>query len=135
MLLTMPGETSLNALLRGLSPTLNPGEYVFCTVGEEQVLQGLRPLGSFQEREGLTVILERSQADRLQLSYAYVAAWITISIHSALEAVGLTAALSTALAQAGISCNVVAGFYHDHLFVGAAEGPRALQVLRELAAR
>jgi uncharacterized protein len=131
----MHGETSLNALLRGLSPTLNPGEYVFCTVGDEHVLQGLRPLGLFQEREGLTVILERSQADRLQLPYSYVAAWITISIHSALEAVGLTAALSTALAQAGISCNVVAGFYHDHLFVGAAEGPRALQVLRELAAR
>ncbi|SET02362.1 ACT domain-containing protein [Stigmatella erecta] len=131
----MPGESSLSALLRGLSPTLNPGEYVFCTVSDEHVLQGTRPLGSFQEREGLTVILERPQADRLQLPYTYVAAWITISIHSALEAVGLTAALSTALAQAGISCNVVAGFYHDHLFVSAAEGPRALQVLRGLAAR
>ncbi|SEM16976.1 hypothetical protein SAMN05444354_112170 [Stigmatella aurantiaca] len=131
----MLGETSLNALLRGLSPTLNPGEYVFCTVSDERVLQGTRPLGSFQEREGLTVILERPQADRLQLPYTYVAAWITISIHSALEAVGLTAALSTALAQAGISCNVVAGFYHDHLFVSAADGSRALQVLRELAAQ
>lgn len=135
MVTTMPGEISLSALLRGLSPTLNPGEYVFCTVNDEQVLQGTRPLGSFQEREGLTVILERSQADRLQLPYTYVAAWLTISIHSALEAVGLTAALSTALAQAGISCNVVAGFYHDHLFVGAVDGPRALHVLRQLAAQ
>ncbi|MDC0707252.1 ACT domain-containing protein [Stigmatella sp. ncwal1] len=131
----MTGETSLHALLRNLSPELNPGQYVFCTVPDAQALQGAQPLGSFREREGLTVILERQQADRLRLPYSYVAAWITLTVHSALEAVGLTEAFAGALAKAGISCNVMAGFYHDHLFVRDADGPRALQVLSGLAAQ
>jgi hypothetical protein len=67
-------------------------------------------------------------------SFDYVAAWITLNVHSALEAVGLTAAFATALGQAGISCNVIAGYYHDHLFVGQADAERAMHVLRDLAA-
>jgi hypothetical protein len=76
----------------------------------------------------------RSRAEQAGLSFDYVAAWITLNVHSALEAVGLTAAFATALGQAGISCNVIAGYYHDHLFVGQADAERAMQVLRDLAA-
>jgi hypothetical protein len=130
----MAGETSLATLLRSMSPQLNVGEYVFCTLCDGQLPAGLDIIGSFREQEGLTVILERSHAEQAGFRFDYVAAWITLNVHSALEAVGLTAAFATALGQAGISCNVIAGYYHDHLFVGQADAERAMQVLRNLAA-
>jgi len=131
----MAGETSLGALLRSMSPELNEGDYVFCTLSDASLLKGSEVLGSFREREGLTVIIERQQAETLGLAFDYVAAWITLTVHSALEAVGLTAAFASALGQAGISCNVIAGFYHDHLFVGKDDAQKALSVLRQLAAQ
>lgn len=130
----MAGETSLTTLLRSMSPQLNDGEYVFCTLPDGKLPAGLEIVGSVREQEGLTVIVERSHAVKAGLNFEYVAAWITLNVHSALEAVGLTAAFATALGQAGISCNVIAGYYHDHLFVGQADAERALQVLRDLAA-
>ena len=129
----MAGETSLATLLRSMSPQLNAGEYVFCTLRDGKLPAGLEIVGSFREQEGLTVILERSHAEKAGFSFDYVAAWITLNVHSALEAVGLTAAFATALGKAGISCNVIAGYYHDHLFVGQADAERALRVLRDLA--
>ncbi len=131
----MAGETSLSTLLRSMSPQLNAGEYVFCTLRDGQFPSGLEVVGSFREQEGLTVILERSHAERVGFSFDYVAAWITLNVHSALEAVGLTAAFATALGKAGISCNVIAGYYHDHLFVGQADADRAMQVLSDLATK
>ncbi len=129
----MAGETSLTTLIRSMTPTLNEGAYVFCSLTDATQLQGEQPLGSFQEREGLTVILPHQQAEHLQLEIDYVAAWLTLEVHSALAAVGLTAAVAGALANAGISCNVIAGYYHDHLFVTHTDGPRALAVLQQLA--
>ena len=130
----MAGETSLATLLRSMSPQLNAGEYVFCTWADGKLPADVEIICSFREQEGLTVILERSYAEQAGLSFDYVAAWITLNVHSALEAVGLTAAFATALGKAGISCNVIAGYYHDHLFVGQTDAERALHVLRELAA-
>ena len=130
----MVGETSLATLLRSMSPQLNDGDYVFCSIAERSLLRDCEVLGSFREREGLTVILQRHEAERLGLSFDYVAAWITLNVHSALDAVGLTAAFASALGKAGISCNVIAGYYHDHLFVGQADAGRAMQVLQRLAA-
>lgn len=130
----MAGETSLTTLLRSMSPQLNAGDYVFCTLRDGLLPSGVDIIGSFREQEGLTVILERSQAEQAGFNFDYVAAWITLNVHSALEAVGLTAAFATALGKAGISCNVIAGYYHDHLFVGQADAERAMQVLRDLAA-
>ncbi|MGE8359853.1 ACT domain-containing protein [Pseudomonas sp.] len=129
----MAGETSLSTLLRSMNPVLNDGAYVFCHIADRQVLQDLEPLGSFHEREGLTVILPHADAERLGLTVDYVAAWLTLEVHSALSAVGLTAAVAGALAAVGISCNVVAAYYHDHLFVAQADGARALDALRQLA--
>ncbi|MDH4561957.1 ACT domain-containing protein [Pseudomonas sp. BN411] len=130
----MAGETALSTLIRNMSPQLNPGQFVFCTLDDAARLQGSVPLGSFREQEGLTVILERDEADRLNLSYDYTAAWITLQVHSSLSAVGLTAAFAAALAQAGVSCNVVAGYFHDHLFVASEDAERAVSTLRALAA-
>ena len=106
---------------------------MFCTLADPSALQGRQPIGSFREQEGLSVIIERDTARALGLEYSYVAAWITLTIHSSLEAVGLTAAFATALAEAGISCNVVAGYYHDHLFVALEDAEKAMQVLHDLA--
>lgn len=129
----MAGETSLGKLLGSLSPQLNPGHYVFCSVAPDSPLDTQSIIGSFREAEGLTLILAQEDADRLGLNYDYLAAWISLSVHSALAAVGLTAAFAGALAGANISCNVVAGYYHDHLFVAAADADRAMAVLRQLA--
>ncbi|MGU9854765.1 ACT domain-containing protein [Pseudomonas sp. LF245] len=129
----MAGETALATLLRSMSPHLNDGDYVFCTLPDQHIPAGCEVIGSFREQEGLTLIVERQHAEQAGLAFDYVAAWITLNVHSALEAVGLTAAFASALGQAGISCNVIAGYYHDHLFVGRADAERAMQVLRQLA--
>ncbi|MBA2929401.1 ACT domain-containing protein [Pseudomonas sp. CCUG 57209] len=129
----MAGETALATLLRSMSPHLNDGDYVFCTLPDHNIPAGCEVIGSFREQEGLTLILERQQAEHAGLAFDYVAAWITLNVHSALEAVGLTAAFASALGKAGIICNVIAGYYHDHLFVGRADAERAMHVLRQLA--
>jgi hypothetical protein len=131
--LPMAGETALATLLRSMSPQLNAGDYVFCTLADNR-LPACEVIGSFREQEGLTVIVERQQAEQAGLAFEYVAAWITLNVHSALEAVGLTAAFASALGRAGISCNVVAGYYHDHLFVGRSDAQQAMDVLQQLAA-
>ncbi|TCN29887.1 hypothetical protein EV184_109194 [Sinorhizobium americanum] len=107
----MGGETDLRRLLAGMQPVLRETEYVYCAVeGDAGSWLSLEPIGTFREAEGLTLILERSKADAAGLSYGPVLRLITLSVHSALEAVGLTAAVSAALTRAGISANVVAAF-------------------------
>lgn len=129
----MSGEKSITALLRGMSPSLNEGDYVFCTVADTAMLRDAPVLGTFREKEGVTAIIDRATADELGLEYSFVAAWITLTIHSALDAVGLTAAFATALGNAGISCNVIAAFYHDHIFVSKEDALNAMEVLEALS--
>lgn len=129
----MPGEKDLVQLLKNMQPCLNEGEYVFCTVADLNSIPADQIISFFKETEGFTVILTRALADQWRLDYSFVAAWITLTVHSALDAVGLTAAFSNALAAAGISCNVVAAFYHDHIFVDKNDAERAMEVLRALS--
>ena len=129
----MPGETNLQKLLAALNPELNPGEFVFCLVESLEKAFSLEPLCSFQEKEGITVILPRAKADEMGFSNSLVCAWITLTVHSSLEGVGLTAAVSRALADAGISCNLVAAFHHDHLFVPLKDADRAMKALRTMS--
>jgi hypothetical protein len=128
----MPGETNLNKLLKSMTPSLNKGDYVFCTVTNIESVAENQMLSFFREAEGITVIIEKTVADSLNLPYTYVAAWITLTVHSSLDAVGLTAAFSTALSNAGISCNVVAAYCHDHIFVAKNDAPKAMRVLEQL---
>jgi len=128
----MPGEIDLGKLLQGMKPELNEGEYVFCTVDSIQHAAMLNPVCLFQEREAVTVILPKHQADDSALPYSVICAWITLTVHSSLEAVGLTAAVSQALTDANISCNVVAAYYHDHIFVPVRDAKQAIAVLLEL---
>lgn len=129
-----PAVRELGQMLAQLRPELRPGGYVFVTV-PTTAPEGLSPVMTFTEDEGLTVVTTQAAADRAGLTYDVVLAWLTLRVHSSLEGVGLTAAVSGALAQAGISCNMVAAAYHDHLFVPADRAEEALAVLRQLAAR
>jgi uncharacterized protein len=130
----MAGETDLRNLLRGMRPRLNPGAYVFTTVPATTPPMGLSPIVTVSEGEGLTLVLRQDEAHGAGLAYDFVAGWITLLVHSALEAVGLTAAVAAELAREGISCNVVAGFYHDHLFVPYDRVADAVNALNRLAA-
>ena len=126
------GITNLAMLIRDMEPVLNEGEYVFVTVSDPTIIARNVPICEFKEKEGTTLILSKADALRFGLTFDYVASWITLNVHSSLEAVGLTAAFSTALAENGISCNVVAGYYHDHIFVDQSQGEKALSALKGL---
>jgi uncharacterized protein len=130
----MSGETDISKLIKGMTPKLNDGVYVFVTIKDVDQISRKDTICEFKEREGTTVILEKTKADELQLDYEFVASWITLMIHSSLEAVGLTALFSTALAKQGISCNVIAAYYHDHIFVNAKDTEKAMNVLIKLTA-
>ncbi|WP_137991310.1 ACT domain-containing protein [Streptomyces vilmorinianum] len=130
----MSAERDLTRLVAGMRPELHPGRYVFATV-DGPAPAGLAPVATVAESEGLTLVVRQEEADAASLAYDYVAGWITLRVHSALDAVGLTAAVARELAEAGLSCNVVAGFHHDHLFVEHARADEALAVLNGLAER
>ena len=129
----MPGETNLQQLLATLQPKLQPGDYVFCTVSSLEGIPAENMIGSFKEEEGITIIIKKELAEALQFPYSFVTAWITLTVHSSLEATGLTAAFAAALTKENISCNVVAAFYHDHIFVNEQDAAKAMDVLGRLA--
>lgn len=130
----MTGETNLTQLLKSMNPVLHQGEYVFCTFPDFPASIALDEIICLvREDEGISIVLKRLTADRLALDYSFVAAWITLTVNSSLNAVGLTAIFSAALANERISCNVVAGYYHDHIFVPVADADKALDILSRLA--
>jgi len=128
----MSGELNLATLLKNMKPVLNSGEYVFCTLSNNEKIDLSKVLGSFKEKEGITLILTKEYADLMELPYISIMSWISLEIHSSLEAVGLTAAFSKVLADANISCNVVAGYYHDHIFVLNQDAQRAIDLLKSI---
>ncbi|WP_029061839.1 ACT domain-containing protein [Labrenzia sp. DG1229] len=131
----MTGETDLKILISHMRPMLDPEPYVFCTFANRtfEDLAEYAPIGLFAETEGTTAILPVERARELGLADAEWFRRITLTVHSSLEAVGLTAAVAGALAQEGISANVVAAFFHDHVFVPAERADEALQALRNIA--
>jgi hypothetical protein len=125
----MSGEMNLRNLIKEMKPVLNTGEYVFISLSNIDAISRSETIFEFKEKEGTTIVLEKSKADELHLSYQFIASWITLKIHSSLEAVGLTAAFSSELAKHNISSNVVAGYYHDHIFVDKKDGEETIKVL------
>lgn len=118
-------------MLCSLDCTVRDEKYVYALVKKQQ-LADLPFAAVIEEAEGWTVILSQREADKAGLKYDFVAAWITLTIHSSLQAIGLTAVFSSALGDAGISCNVLAGMYHDHILVPYPRKDEALAVLRAL---
>lgn len=130
----MFGETNLSKLLSSMKPVLIPDEYVFCSVkGEYHNYTELSPLASFYEAEGLTLLITKDNAIKYELPFESIFKGITLTIHSSLDAVGLTAAVSTKLAEKGISANVIAAYYHDHIFVQSEKAELAIEALSEFS--
>ncbi|RYU68704.1 ACT domain-containing protein [Aliivibrio finisterrensis] len=131
----MSGITDLDELLRSMSPKLIESEFVFCTVsGVLTDYVELNPVATFIESEGLTLVLEKSVAEKAGLSFDGTYSQIILTVHSSLEAVGLTAAVASKLASKGISANVIAAYYHDHVFVQTSKAEAAVSALEELSA-
>lgn len=132
----MSGETNLTKLLSSMSPRLLDDEYAFCTVKQAEYgdCKELLPIATFKEAEGLTLVVTKDHADQAELDYESVFRCITLSVHSSLEAVGLTAAVSAKLAEKGISANVIAAYYHDHIFVQSDKARLAMDALADFSA-
>lgn len=124
--------SDLSTLLRTLEPVLNPGVFVFASVKDGHALDPAVIVASIREPEGLSVITSETDAEIGGLNPLFKCAWITLTVNSALDAVGLTAAFASALGRAGISCNVVAGAYHDHIFVPLESAQKAMHELHQL---
>jgi hypothetical protein len=131
----MTGETNLEKLINTMSPILNDGEYVFHSSPDTGYgdYPELRPIISVQESEGLTLVIPKESADVNAIAYDSVFRMITLEVHSSLDAVGLTAAFAKTLTEYGISANVVAGFFHDHIFVQLQDADKAMTALAELS--
>lgn len=125
-------QRNLKSLLKKLSPKLYPQSYVFSIV--KTLPSGISPIATFQEDEGLSLVLMKEQADALDLPYEGVFSRITLQVHSSLEAVGLTGLVASELAKNRISANFIAAINHDHVFVPEKLKGEALNVLLSLAA-
>ena len=137
------GIKELDLILSTLSPQLD-AEEVFIFHTDPNALYGdhsnLHPVVTCQERGGVTFVFPLSaltdcREDSVEIDLAAQPRMkrITLGVHSSLEAVGLTAAVSSLLAKHEISANMVAGYHHDHLFVPANDAERAVELLIQLA--
>lgn len=130
----MAAERDLAALLRHMNPELRPGIFVFCTIApNERIPTALDPLLMFREQEGTTLVILREEAEAAGLRYAFTSRLITMTVHSALDAVGFLAAITARLAETGISVNAVSAYHHDHLFVPADKADDAMAALRTMS--
>lgn len=117
-------------MISGMDPILDATVYHFC-VGPDHLLP--KAIASFKEAEGLSLILPEDVAEQHGMLSDLPLKRITLNVYSALDGVGLTAAVATVLAQEGIACNMVAGAHHDHAFVPANQADDAVSLLLSLA--
>lgn len=133
----MAAETDLAVMLASISVTRRPGTWTFITVSDpaevaQLLVAGDRVDALIREDEGMTAVVTTELAAERGHPVAFEAAWLTLDVHSALEAVGLTAAFSRVLGERGIPCNVIAGHFHDHLLVPLVRVDEAIEAIEEL---
>ncbi|WP_113913124.1 ACT domain-containing protein [Roseovarius dicentrarchi] len=128
----MTGSHDLTQLFSGMAPVLDHATYVFATLPDRTVPPGLTPRMIMQEAEGTTLILTQEAATAAGLPFEFPCRMITLTVHSALDAVGFLARITTRLASLGMGVNPVAGFYHDHLFVPLDRADDAMTALAEM---
>jgi hypothetical protein len=128
----MSGIVELDELLKTMLPEVQVGEYVFCTLASDNLdYKHLNPLATFEEPEGLTLVISVEAAVQAKIAFEGTFKQITLTVHSSLDAVGLTAAVANKLTSYGISANVIAAYYHDHIFVQTEKAEQALLALKE----
>ena len=127
--------SDLAVLLASMQPELHAGTWAWCALPAGASTEGVDAIATMREAEGLTVVVAEAEALARGWPVAFRSAWITLTVHSDLAAVGLTAAFARALGDAGISCNVIAGVHHDHLFVPVDRAADAMAALQALQAR
>ncbi|MAW50757.1 MAG: acetyltransferase [Flavobacteriaceae bacterium] len=129
----MPGEVQIDRLLKNMDPEINQGEYVFCSVKNLKKINFKDVIAFLKEKEGFTLVIEKNKAVQLGLDFEFISSWITLNVHSSLNAVGFNSIISNSLSKNNISCNVIAGFHHDHLFVSLNNAKRAISILKNLS--
>ncbi|MBU2524230.1 ACT domain-containing protein [Patescibacteria group bacterium] len=130
----MSGISNLQSLLKSMSPKLQEGVFVFCTLSHDDLKKiSVTPQMTYKEKEGISVVLKEEEAKTEGLQYEYTWSLITLNVHSDLDAVGFLAAILPKLGEAGISVNVVSAYYHDHLFIPADKSSAAMNVLQEFS--
>lgn len=144
-----------------MHPSLDPTTYIYSTIPYPisdskttvtvlpHLPSGLEIDALIHEPEGWTLITPATSleshsdffidyndtadaAESMKARWAFQCRKIVLEVHSSLEAVGLTAAVCAVLTPLGVSCNVVAGFHHDAIFVREGDQERAMQALRGL---
>lgn len=129
----MSGIKDLEILLSNIEPVLDKRNFVFCTFPDFNwdTIPELNPIGFFHEKEGITLIITQEDAINKGIDYLSVYSLISLNVHSSLDAVGLTAAFSAKLAEKNISANVVAAYYHDHIFIPKEHAIQAFNAILE----
>jgi len=130
----MSGERDLETQRREMAPRLRPETFVYCSFPDFRIPAGLAPIRTFREAEGVTAVVEKTQAEVSAGPYVFESHLITLTVHSSLDAVGILATLAVRLAGADIPCNVVAGYHHDHLFVPTDRAQQAMSLLGLISA-
>ena len=124
-------EKNLKILLKNMNPVLEDKEYLYLTFSEEDFkkinIQEVKFF--FREKEWITVILEKNN---LYKNNDKIWSLITLQVHSSLDAIWFTAAFSEILKNNNISCNVVAGYFHDHIFVDKNDWENAVRILKNV---
>lgn len=120
-----------SGMIGGMTPVLQPGEFVFVTTQDVSLAGTLatEALASFREAEGMSLVITAERAAAAGLNADQPMRCITLNVYSALDGVGLTAAVATALAAGDIPCNMIAAFHHDHAFVPSHLADKALAAL------
>lgn len=128
------GETNLSKLFQSMNPVLQEKTYVFASTSKMDLIDAARlnPVLLFQEKEGISIVLEEESARNAGLDFQYESKMITLNVHSSLDAVGFLAQITRKLADHGISVNPVSAFYHDHLFVPEDKADLAIAALQEM---
>jgi hypothetical protein len=115
-----------------MNPILREGEFVFCTLSSAEYNNlSSSPIGWFREEEGITIIIERKDAEKERLNCIFLSRMITLNVSSSLDVVGFIAVISKRLAENGIAVNTISAYYHDHLFVPAEKAEEAMKLLGE----
>jgi hypothetical protein len=124
--------SNLSVLLASMEPVLNEGVFAYTSVPHGTDTYQIAAIATMREVEGITLVVSEKEAMSHGLPVMFRCAWITLNVHSDLNAVGLTAAFAKALGDVNISCNVVAGAYHDHIFVPVEAAQQVIAAIKNL---